>query len=53
MVEADPLIWGADERGEHLYLHRIARNTAVSGRRLVSTIVDWAFQQCARRKCWA
>lgn len=49
MVEEDALIWGDDERGEHLYLHRIARDTSYPGRGLVDAMLDWAFQQCNAR----
>lgn len=49
MLDADPIIWGAAERGEHLYLHRIARASSHPGRGLIAAVLDWAFEQCARR----
>jgi ribosomal protein S18 acetylase RimI-like enzyme len=39
---ADPAIWGALERGAHLYLHRIARSPAWRGRGLVEAVLVWA-----------
>ncbi len=47
MLRDDALIWGAAERGEHLYLHRIARTAAAQGRGLMQVILSWARQQCA------
>lgn len=46
MITEDPLIWGDAERGEHLYLHRIARATAAGSRGLLDVILDWARQRC-------
>jgi ribosomal protein S18 acetylase RimI-like enzyme len=50
MLDQDPLIWGADERGEHLYLHRIARSDKHAGGGLVSAVLNWAFAECTRQK---
>jgi ribosomal protein S18 acetylase RimI-like enzyme len=44
----DAAIWGALERGEHVYLHRIARAEAYSGRGLVRAVLT-----CARAHCEA
>ena len=41
MIDEDALIWGVDERGEHLYLHRIARAATYVGRGLVDVILRW------------
>ena len=38
----DGAIWGERERGEHLYLHRIARAPSYAGRGLVAAVLDWA-----------
>lgn len=38
----DEAIWGEHERGEHLYLHRIARVAAYPGRGLVDAVLTWA-----------
>lgn len=38
----DAAIWGARERGEHIYLHRIARAPGYDGRGLVAAVVGWA-----------
>src|SRR3954469_8807932 len=35
----DPAIWGELERGEHLYLHRIARAPSWTGRGLMDVIL--------------
>jgi ribosomal protein S18 acetylase RimI-like enzyme len=43
----DPAIWGAYERGAHLYLHRIARAARHPGRGLMDGILAWAEQRCA------
>ena len=44
----DGLIWGALERGAHIYLHRIARAPGVAGGGLVDAVLDWAEARCAR-----
>ena len=46
LVHADPAIWGPHERGNHLYLHRIARAVHYPGRGLTDVILSWAAQQC-------
>lgn len=43
---ADPAIWGEDERGAHLYLHRIARAAAYEGRGIFAAVVSWALAEC-------
>lgn len=42
----DEAIWGARERGEHIYLHRIARAATYPGRGLVGAVLGWARAQC-------
>lgn len=42
----DAAIWGAHERGAHIYLHRIARAADFPGRGLVDAILAWADGQC-------
>jgi ribosomal protein S18 acetylase RimI-like enzyme len=49
MLPEDALIWGADERGQHLYLHRIARTASYRGGGLVDAILGWARQACVAR----
>lgn len=49
MLEDDAIIWGAAERGEHLYLHRIARAASYRGGGLVDTILRWAQRECGVR----
>jgi ribosomal protein S18 acetylase RimI-like enzyme len=46
MAYQDEAIWGELERGEHLYLHRIARATTYPGRGLLRAVLDWARAQC-------
>ncbi len=46
MISEDPLIWGADERGAHFYLHRIARASTSGPRGLLDVILGWARQRC-------
>jgi hypothetical protein len=46
MISEDPLIWGADERGAHFYLHRIARASTSGHRGLLDVILAWARQRC-------
>jgi len=43
----DALIWGDDERGAHIYLHRIARASTYPGRGLVDAALAWAIARCA------
>ncbi len=43
----DPAIWGDDERGAHIYLHRFARAATYPGRGLVGAILTWAVARCA------
>jgi ribosomal protein S18 acetylase RimI-like enzyme len=42
----DPAIWGARERGAHIYLHRIARAATYAGRGLMDAVLDWARARC-------
>jgi ribosomal protein S18 acetylase RimI-like enzyme len=42
----DEAIWGAHERGEHIYLHRIARAATYPGRGLIGAVLAWARVQC-------
>ena len=42
----DSAIWGAHERGEHLYLHRIARAAGCPSRGLVDAVLSWATERC-------
>jgi ribosomal protein S18 acetylase RimI-like enzyme len=42
----DQAIWGEHERGEHIYLHRIARAATYPGRGLMAAVLDWAREQC-------
>lgn len=42
----DEAIWGVQERGEHLYLHRIARAASYPGRGLIGSVLDWARAHC-------
>ncbi|MEO8623957.1 MAG: GNAT family N-acetyltransferase [bacterium] len=43
---ADEAIWGDHERGEHIYLHRIARAATYPGRGLVGAVLTWARTHC-------
>ncbi len=38
----DAAIWGPLERGEHLYVHRIARAESYPGRGLTAAVLEWA-----------
>ena len=42
----DGAIWGEHERGEHIYLHRIARAAAYPGRGLLGAVLAWARARC-------
>jgi ribosomal protein S18 acetylase RimI-like enzyme len=42
----DPAIWGDQERGAHIYLHRIARAADYAGRGLLDAVLAWARAQC-------
>ena len=42
----DAAIWGEHERGQHIYLHRIARSASYSGRGLLNAVLDWSRRQC-------
>ncbi len=42
----DEAIWGALERSEHIYLHRIARAAAYPGRGLLGAVLTWARAHC-------
>lgn len=44
----DEAIWGERERGEHIYLHRIARATTYPGRGIMRPILEWAWEECRR-----
>lgn len=45
----DPAIWEEEERGAHLYLHRIARADAYAGGEIFSAVVAWALDECRAR----
>jgi ribosomal protein S18 acetylase RimI-like enzyme len=42
----DAAIWGERERGEHVYLHRIARAAGSSVRGLFGAVLAWALEHC-------
>lgn len=44
----DDAIWRERERGEHIYLHRIARATKHPGRGIMRPILEWAWMECRR-----
>ena len=44
----DAAIWGERERGEHIYLHRIARATTYPGRGIMGAVLEWAWAECRR-----
>lgn len=46
VAHEDPAIWGDHERGEHIYLHRIARAAGYPGRGLVDAVLAWAAARC-------
>lgn len=41
-ADRDPVIWQELERGDALYLHRIATATAFRGQRLMAQVLTWA-----------
>jgi hypothetical protein len=47
VLTSDPHIWGNDEQGDALYLHRIVTNLAFRGQRTFDIVLQWA-QQYAR-----
>lgn len=42
----DDAIWGEHERGEYVYLHRIARAATYPGRGLITAVLGWARAHC-------
>jgi ribosomal protein S18 acetylase RimI-like enzyme len=44
----DGAIWGEHERGEHIYLHRIARAVTYRGRGIMGAVLEWAWAECRR-----
>ena len=44
----DEAIWGERERGDHIYLHRIARATKHPGRGIMEAVLEWAWSECRR-----
>lgn len=42
----DEAIWGELERGEHIYLHRIARASTYRGKGLIAAVLAWARAHC-------
>ncbi len=42
----DAAIWGERERGQHIYLHRIARAATYPGRGLIDAVLAWARERC-------
>lgn len=48
IAHEDPAIWGAHERGRHLYLHRVARAAGYPGRGLMDVVLAWVADECTR-----
>ncbi len=46
VADDDAAIWGSHERGEHLYLHRIARAATGPAGGLVDAVLAWASERC-------
>jgi GNAT superfamily N-acetyltransferase len=46
VVYEDAAIWGEQERGAHVYLHRIARVAAYGGGALLEAVLAWAHARC-------
>lgn len=46
VAHEDSAIWGPHERGEHIYLHRIARAAGHPGGGLVDAVLAWANERC-------
>ena len=46
VAHEDPAIWGEFERGDHVYLHRIARIADWNGHGLMDVILNWAVAEC-------
>lgn len=42
----DAALWGARERGAHIYLHRIARSPTSRATGLVDAVLAWAGAEC-------
>lgn len=46
LLDSDPVIWGNLERGEHLYIHRMARAAGCTLPGLIDIILRWTRQAC-------
>jgi len=42
----DSALWGDRERGEHVYLHRLAKSADARIRELLDVVLTWARQHC-------
>ncbi len=46
---ADKVIWRHREKGDAVYLHRIAVNPAFKGQKLFALILDWTFEHAKQK----
>jgi hypothetical protein len=46
---SDPEIWGAKDKNDSIYIHRICNNPTLRGNRYIDAIVEWS-RQYARQK---
>ena len=50
LVEADPLVWGPDEKGDALYIHKLASSRAPCGRGIGAGLIQWARTVARQRR---
>jgi hypothetical protein len=46
---SDPEIWGAKDKNDSIYIHRICNNPTLRGNRYIDAIVEWS-RQYAKQK---
>lgn len=49
LVDRDALVWGRDERGDALYIHKLASSRASAGTGIGERLIDWARGEARRR----
>jgi GNAT superfamily N-acetyltransferase len=51
VAHADPFIWGDQDRGDAIYIHRMCVNPDFKGHNFAAKVLAWACDYAAARKC--
>lgn len=51
IAHADPFIWGDEEQGDAIYIHRMCVNPKFKGHNFAAKVLAWACGYATARKC--